>query len=166
MITAELHSSCISAYHLNVVCYLMIMSLITHILTFVNVPGFCSKNLWVGAGRILGIIATLGLTWTSFRERDIISSFPTNPSPRLIMPAACFVGNQTLSMLSSSLSSVETNGTANLTSIFSAVSTGEGNSHYQRLFLPVAALMIIGFFFLVVDSIRGLRKVPRDVALE
>lgn len=164
LITAELHSNCISAYHLNVICYLMIMSLITHVLTFVNVPEFCSKNMWLGVGRIVGIVATLILTWTLFRERDIIADFPISPSPRLIMPAACFVGNQTFDILSSAVGSVSmgTNGSTNVTAVFdsliSAASTGEGGSQYKSLFLPVALFMIIGLVFLIVDSCRGLRK--------
>lgn len=159
LVVVEFHASCISGYHFNVICYLMIMSLITHILAFVNVPEFCSKNWWVGVGRTLAIVAELILTWSLFKDRDILQNFPSNASPLLIMPAACFIGNGT-NVISNVVS---TTGTSNLTNILLATGTGDGSQAYTRQFLPVAVFMVVGLLFLFVDSAKAVIKEDKNV---
>lgn len=70
----------------------------------------------------------------------------------------------TLDMFSSAVGSVTagTNGTMNATTVFDSLiwvaSTGKGASQYSSLFLPVAAFILIGLVFIIVDSIRGLME--------
>jgi hypothetical protein len=96
LVVASFHASCISAYHYNVACYLMLMSVATHILAFANVPPFLRQEPARGPGaRVAAVVAILDLAWELFKARDAIDGFPVAPSARAIMPAACFVGNQT-----------------------------------------------------------------------
>jgi hypothetical protein len=150
LVVVSFHASCISAYHYNVACYLMFMSLTTHILAFVNVPKFCAKGVFIGIIRILAILAILGLTWSLFKARDAIQDFPVQASSLAIMPAACFVGNQT------SVLGLEYFDSHNMSQILGSTGTSAGSSQYN-LFLPLGVAGIIGLFFLVVDSFDGLR---------
>ncbi len=156
LIVASFHASCISAYHYNVVCYLMIMSLITHTLVFVNIPSYCGKKkLWIGIARVLAILAILVLTGMLYKARDVAQSFPVDPSSLFIMPASCFVGNQTSVLPDSLLHSSSSNGT-NLTSILEPSGTGEGSWEYGHIFIPVAIFVAAGLVFLLLDSIKAL----------
>lgn len=91
----------ISAYHYDVVCNLVLMSVVTHLSSLAVISGYFS-NFLLGACRIVLIIFTLGLAGVMFAERDN-QYFPTgvprsnasDPSspPQLLAPAACFTTN-------------------------------------------------------------------------
>jgi hypothetical protein len=45
LLFAMLYQSCdISAYHYNLVCYMLLMSMVTHIFAFVNIPHFFKRT--------------------------------------------------------------------------------------------------------------------------
>lgn len=89
----------ISAYHYDIVCNLVLMSVVTHLcaVTFIT-PYF--QHLGLGLCRIVLILLTFFFAGFMFAERNN-TSFPTGkPSysptnsthvPNLIVPAACFV---------------------------------------------------------------------------
>lgn len=150
LITTSYHASCISAYHYNGVCYLMLMSLTTHVLAFVNIPEFGAKNHTHGAVRMLGIIATLFLTWELFFARGAKDDFPVGPVSLAVIPSACFVGNE------SSALSLQYYDTHNVSQLLEGPSgTGQDAVQYKRRFAPFAVFFFTGFIFLVVGWIHG-----------
>ncbi|RDW67003.1 hypothetical protein BP5796_09752 [Coleophoma crateriformis] len=146
LIVVTFHASCISAYHYDVVCYLMLMSLMTHILVFVNVPQYCAKNYVVGITRIFTIFAIFILTWLLFKARDVIQDFPVEASSLAIMPAACFVGND------SSVIGSDYFASHNVTQILESSGTSAGSTQYSHQFIPLSVCAIFGLVFLIADS--------------
>ena len=79
----------ISAYHYNLVCTMVLMSLVTHINTLVNIPNFICKGWIVGTYRILAIVAMVILSAILFSARNT-STFPVSAGPLSVLPAVCF----------------------------------------------------------------------------
>ncbi|RDW62023.1 hypothetical protein BP6252_11456 [Coleophoma cylindrospora] len=150
LIVVTFHADCISAYHYDVVCYLMLMSLMTHILVFVNVPQYCAKNYLVGITRIITILAIFVLTWLLFKARDVIQDFPVQASSLAIMPAACFVGND------SSVIGSDYFASHNVTQILESTGTSAGSTQYSHQFIPLGVCAIFGLLFLIADSFSAL----------
>jgi hypothetical protein len=84
------HQACqISAYHYNLVCTMLLMSIITHLNTLINIPDFLYKGKTVATYRLIGIFAQFVLSGIVLSARNT-STFPSQPSSLAIMPAACF----------------------------------------------------------------------------
>lgn len=147
LLVVTFHASCISAYHYNVVCYLMFMSLVTHVLAYVNIPNFVKKGNLIATLRVFAVLAIIVLTWMLFKARDAIEDFPVDANSLAIMPAACFVGNQ------SSILGVEYFSNHNVSEILGSTGSTSGSTSYRFQFLPMAILCLCGFIFLIVDSI-------------
>ena len=79
----------ISAYHYNLVCVMVLMSLVTHINTIVNIPNFLFRGWLVGTYRLLAILAMVILSAVLFSARNT-STFPISAGPLSILPAVCF----------------------------------------------------------------------------
>ncbi|KAJ3492510.1 hypothetical protein NLG97_g5342 [Lecanicillium saksenae] len=149
LIVTTFHASCISAYHYNVVCYLMYLSVISHALTFINVPEFCSKNWLHGGVRALAITATFAFTWMLFKAREASDRFPIAADSLAIMPAACFVGNQSTVLRADLFAS------GNMSQIVGATGHGASSSVYSSQFVPLAVGVILGLLFLLGDSFKS-----------
>jgi hypothetical protein len=156
----------LSAFHYNLVCLMIIMSLITHIFAFVNIPHYFKKNVWPALLRLGGVLLTLGMAWALFKSRDV-NHFPTSAGSLSIMPAHCFTNT--------SITDPDFFSSNNASSIILGSGNDNGAAHqYNFMFLPIAALMIIGLIFLIADSfsdwlhswiVYGVRALVTIVAL-
>ena len=108
LIATRFYLGCsISAYHYDIVCNLVLMSVITHLCSITYITPYLHRQaLALGVARVLLIGLTFLFAAFMFAERDN-HNFPTGkPSyaptnstqiPKLIAPAACFVsGNNNI----------------------------------------------------------------------
>ena len=108
LIASRFYLGCsISAYHYDIVCNLVLMSVVTHLcsITFIH-PYFHHRAILLGIARVLLIGLTFLFAVFMFAERNNPwfptgkpSYAPTNSTqiPKLIVPAACFVsGNNNI----------------------------------------------------------------------
>lgn len=110
-LVTEFFTPCsISAYHYNIVCNLVIMSLIVHLCSMIVIEHYF-KNIALGLLRIALILTTMSLGVILFFERSS-GKFPLNPSTdsrslvingtlvanttTLVIPAICFMANSTM----------------------------------------------------------------------
>lgn len=99
LIAVHFYLGCsISAYHYDIVCNLILMSLVTHLASLAVISRYFS-NWLLGPLRVILIIFAFGLTGVMFAERDN-TRFPTGvpkasatsnmTAPLLLAAAACF----------------------------------------------------------------------------
>ena len=99
LIAVQFHLGCsISAYHYDIVCNLILMSLVTHLASLAVISRYFSKWL-LGPSRAILIIVAFSLAGVMFAERDN-TRFPTGvpkaiaasntTAPPLLAAAACF----------------------------------------------------------------------------
>jgi len=89
IIATEKKACQISAYHYNLVCVMMLMSMITHLNTMINITQFFRKGYLVGSLRFISISATMVYTGILFQSRNT-PWFPRDAGTLSILPAACF----------------------------------------------------------------------------
>jgi hypothetical protein len=94
---ATLYESCdLSVYHFNIVCYMILMAMITHTFTITNVPHWFRKNGWLASARLIGILLTFVFTWILYKSRDV-KGFPMKASSAAILPISCYInGNDNM----------------------------------------------------------------------
>jgi len=78
-----------SAYHYNLVCVMMLMSMITHLNTLINITRFFRKGYLIGSLRFISISATIVYNGILFQSRNT-PWFPRDAGSLSILPAACF----------------------------------------------------------------------------
>jgi hypothetical protein len=141
LLFATFYQGCsISAYHFNIVCYMLLLSLITHLLAFINIPKFLLKDGPLTATlRCAGILLTLILTWLMFRLRDI-DAFPTEAGSLAILPATCFENLSGTSLINLNTTFFTTN---NLTDIIFSSGTNNASYQYTHYFLPLGLISIL-----------------------
>ncbi|KAG9227951.1 hypothetical protein BJ875DRAFT_490563 [Amylocarpus encephaloides] len=79
----------ISAYHYNLVCTMLVMGIITHLNTLMNVPDFLHKGKFLAFYRFLGMTIQIILSGLVLSAR-LTKTFPSRAGPLAILPAACF----------------------------------------------------------------------------
>ena len=86
-----LYQSCdISAYHYNLVCYMLLMFMVTHIFAFVNIPHFFKNNFWPALVRLFNILLTSVFTWFLCKSRDV-QGFPMDAASLAVFPVSCLI---------------------------------------------------------------------------
>jgi len=122
---------------------MVVMSLVTHTLAFVNIPHFFEKNVLPAILRLAGALVTLALACMLFQARSK-AGFPTDAGSLAILPATCFID---ISDLFSSNGS-----SSNSTSSLFPDTGSSGKSSELGLIIMLCILMIIATIFLLVDS--------------
>lgn len=159
------HQACtISAYHYDLVCTMLLMGIITHLNTLINIPDFLYKGKIVAFYRFFGICVQLVLSGFVFSARHT-KSFPSKASSLAIMPAACFenmnathdLGFSDFFSFAQNVTDVTTNSTVTnatvpaqlLHNIDAATSATTGMGEYATLcvFIFIAILVLIYDFF-------------------
>ncbi|KAF2809643.1 uncharacterized protein BDZ99DRAFT_571424 [Mytilinidion resinicola] len=144
---ATLLQSCdLSVYHYNIVCYMLLMAMITHTFAITNIPKWFSKNGWLGALRLAGILLTFCFTWLLYKSRDV-KGFPMTASSAAIMPISCYITGDD-SMLNSGYFETHNISTALLPQLSGSGST----TQFWGLLIPMTVSFVIGLIFLAVDS--------------
>ncbi|MCJ1476032.1 hypothetical protein MMC13_004697 [Lambiella insularis] len=88
------HQGChIAAYHYNLVCTMVSMSIVTHLNALINVAKFFPRGYLVAIYRFVAMTASLILTGILFWSRNT-RTFPSRAGSLAIMPAACFEGSE------------------------------------------------------------------------
>jgi hypothetical protein len=114
------------------------MSLVTHLLAFINIPKFLLKDGPATAiVRCLGILLTLIFTWLAFKIRDI-DGFPTHVGSLSILPATCFETANGSSPLNSTYFT-----THNATEILLSSGSSGASFEYKYYFGSLAATSIL-----------------------
>lgn len=99
LIVTAAHVGCsLSAYVYNLICLLVLMSVITNLNALTNTRNWFTMNsaaplrsICYGVIRVAPIITTIGLAGMMTLSRSQ-SVFPTVPSPQITLPAVCFEG--------------------------------------------------------------------------
>ena len=90
LIATESKACQISAYHYNLVCAMILMSIITHLKTLLNAPHFFREGyVLVAILRLVFIFATVVFGGILFSSRNT-AVFPADAGSLSILPAACF----------------------------------------------------------------------------
>lgn len=85
LLFVTLYQSCdISAYHYNLVCYMLLMSMVTHT-RFRQHSSFFQKNFWPALVRLFGMLLTFVFTWFLCKNRDVLG-FPMDVASLTIFP--------------------------------------------------------------------------------
>lgn len=122
---------------------MVVMSLITHILAFVNIPHFFEKNVLPAILRLAGALVTLVAACLLFQARWS-AGFPADAGSLAILPATCFVDISDMISSNGSLS--------NSISALLNDTGSRGKSTELGLIIMLCILMIIAVIFLLVDS--------------
>jgi hypothetical protein len=89
LLTINSQSCSITAYHYNLACTMLLLSIVTHLNALIAIPSFFHKGKNIATLRVLAIAAQVILTAMIFSARHSVK-FPTKASSLAIMPAACF----------------------------------------------------------------------------
>lgn len=132
----------ISACDFNIVCTMLLLSVIIHLTAMINISDFIFRGKKLAFARVAVIVFQLMLTAWVFSARNT-STFPFESNSLAIMPAACFenlnasddLGLSDLSNLASNVTS-NTNGTSGVwDNIQAATSKTKGLPEYVVLVL-------------------------------
>lgn len=151
------HQACtISAYHYNLVCTMLLMGIITHLNTLINIPDFLYKGKTVAFYRFFGICVQLILSGFVFSARHT-KTFPSKASSLAIMAAACFenmnatddLGFSDFFTFAQNVTSGVNNTEQLLHNIDAATSATTGLGEYATLvaFMLIAILVLVYDFF-------------------
>jgi hypothetical protein len=89
LFAANLLACTISAYHYNLICTMLLLSLVTHLNALVSIPDFFHKNRVMAAFRLVGFVVQIALSNIFLSARNS-TQFPYTASSLAILPAACF----------------------------------------------------------------------------
>jgi hypothetical protein len=156
LFTLNGQSCSISAYDFDIVCTMLMLSIVVHLCTMINISDFIFKGKSVAFPRLATIITQLVLTFFVFAARNT-STFPFEPASLAILPAACFENfNATddfgLSDFANFASNATSNGTDGLwNTIQAATNTTKGLPEYVILvsFVGLALLVILAEWLFV-----------------
>jgi len=80
----------ISAYHYNLVCIMLVLSVITQLNVLINIPDFVNKNIATGYYHIFLVSIQLVLSLLMLAATDS-KTFPIEASSLAVVPAQCFI---------------------------------------------------------------------------
>ncbi|KAH8761268.1 hypothetical protein BGZ57DRAFT_992966 [Hyaloscypha finlandica] len=80
----------ISAYHYNLVCIMLVLSVITQLNVLINIPDFVNKNIATGYYHIILVSIQLVLSLLMLAATDS-KAFPIEASSLAVVPAQCFI---------------------------------------------------------------------------
>ena len=67
---------------------MLLMSLVTHVYAYINVPTFLKRNATAGALRLVAIMVILGFIWFIFQSRNV-ANFSTGAGSLAVLPVSC-----------------------------------------------------------------------------
>lgn len=82
----------ISAYHYNLVCIMLVLSVITQLNVLINIPDFVNKNIAMGYFHLVLVSIQLVLSLLMLAAIDS-KTFPFEASSLAVAPAQCFIDN-------------------------------------------------------------------------
>jgi hypothetical protein len=80
----------ISAYHYNIVCIMLALSVITQLNVLINIPDFVNKNIATGSYHLILVSIQLVLSLLMIAATDS-KTFPFEASSLAVVPAQCFI---------------------------------------------------------------------------
>jgi len=91
LIWAVANQACtISAYHYNLICIMLVLSVITQLNVLINIPDFVNKNIATGFYHLILVSIQLVLSLLMLAATDS-KTFPFEASSLAVAPAQCFI---------------------------------------------------------------------------
>jgi hypothetical protein len=129
----------IQAFYYDLVCAMLLMSLVTHLNSIISISKFIHKGKHVATYRSLAMIAQIVLTGLIFQSRNS-SDFPSTPNSLAIMPACCFMDLNSTDPLGVSGLGINTAGNAS-EFILDAIHTAEKSPAFAQYIVLIVFLI-------------------------